>query len=116
MKQYRKPANAKDLREHGRITLAHGEATGHHHTVYADTETDVLPEAEFFEEPSGRRVLLALKPCVLRHQEHAPIALDPAKPVQFRQGDVLGTPIGEGAWQITRQREYAPDAIRNVMD
>ena len=116
LKTYRKPANIKDLREHGRITLALGEATGHHHTVYADAETDKFPEAEFFEEPDGRRVLLALKPCVLRHQEHGPITLDPQNPTQVRQGDVLLPPIGIGAWEVTRQREYAPGAIRNVSD
>lgn len=116
LKAYRKPTDTKDLREQGRITLAHGEVTGHHHTIYADTETDLIPDAEYFEEPDGRRVLLVTKPCVLRHQEHAPITLDPANPIQARQGDVLLTPIGTGAWKVTRQREYSPEAIRNVMD
>lgn len=116
LKAYRRPASVKDLREHGRITLAHGEVTGHHHTIYADAETDLIPDAEFFEEPHGRRVLLVQHPCVLRHQEHAPIALDPASPIQARQGDVLLTPIGIGAWEVTRQREYSPEAIRNVAD
>ena len=129
MNAYRKPIDTKDLREHGRIVLARGEVTGHHHSVYAatracasavldqanETETD-LPNAEYFEEPDGRRVLLVLAPCVLRHQEHGAIALDPAQPVQVRQGDVLLNPIGIGAWEVIRQREYSPKAIRNVTD
>lgn len=108
----------KDLTEDGRVILAHGEMTGHaHEVVAAEATTDpALPACEYFEEPDGRRVLLVLRPCVLRHQEHGPIRLDPARPVQFRQGDVLGTPIGDGAWHIQRQREYTPEAIRNVAD
>lgn len=106
----------RDLREQGRIILAHGEVTGHCHEV-VDAETCALPPAQFFEEPDGRRVLLVERPCLLRHQEHAPIALDPAKPVQWRQGDVLGQPIGPGTWAIVRQQEWAgPAAWRQVMD
>jgi hypothetical protein len=115
MKAYVKSAAAKDLRESGRIILAHGEVTGHAHEVMAREVLDI-PAAEFFEEPDGRRVLLVTRPCVLRHQEHGPIALDPAMPVQARQGDVLLNPIGNGAWEVRRQVEYSPEAIRSVAD
>lgn len=109
---------AKDLRENGRVILAHGEVTGHCHEVFAQPFDGVeeLPPFDYFEEPSGRRVLLVNRPCELRHQEHAPIALDPSSPQQFRQGDVLGNPIGPGAWEIVRQREYTPSEIRQVAD
>lgn len=121
MKTYRKPAQVTDLREAGRIILAHGEVTGHCHEVLEapcegtiDTE---IPAAEFFEEPgTGRRVLFATRKCVLRHDEHGFITLDPEAPTQVRQGDVLLNPIGKGAWEVVRQREYAPNAIRNVAD
>jgi hypothetical protein len=114
MKRLVRRKDRKDLRDNGRIILAHGEVTGHCHEIVG---TDVeLPDAEFFEEPDGRRVLLALKPCVLRHQEHAPIHLDPDHLIQARQGDVLLTPLGPGAWVVTRQREYSPEAIRQVAD
>lgn len=116
MKPYQKPSGSRDLCEHGRMTLAHGEATGHHHTVYADAETETLPRADFFEEPDGRRVLLALAPCQLRHQEHGTLVIDPDKPQQMRQGDVLLTPIGHGAWTVTRQTEYVRQERRMVMD
>lgn len=113
--RYRRPTETKDLREAGRIILAHGESTGHQHEVMGP-DTDQIPPAQFFEEPSGRRVLLVERPCVLTHQEHGSITLDPAHPQQVRQGDVLLTPIGDGAWEVTRQREYFPDAIRTVAD
>lgn len=116
MKMYRKPTGTKDLREAGRIVLAHGEMTGHHHSIYAGPDTDLIPDAEYFEEPDGRRILLALQPCVLRHQEHGVIALDPAKPTQVRQGDVLLNPIGPGAWQVIRQQEYVRGELRQVAD
>ncbi len=122
MRTYKKPAQTTDLRTNGRVILAEGEVTGHHHAVVdaaADIQDPVdvnIPAAEFFEEPDGRRVLLVTRPCLLTHQEHAPIALDPAKPAQWRQGDVYGLPIGAGAWEIRRQREFSPEAIRQVAD
>ncbi len=120
-KTYVRPAQTTDLCEGGRIILAHGEVTGHAHEVVdtcvvLDPAELEIPAAEFFEEPDGRRVLLVNSPCVLRHQEHGPVALDPAKPVQARQGDVLLNPIGAGAWEVIRQREYTPEAIRQVAD
>lgn len=121
MKAYCKPAQVKDLREAGRIILAHGEVTGHAHQVLdacdlQDPAEIDIPAAEFFEEPDGRRVLLVNRPCVLKHEEHGLIALDPARPIQVRQGDVLLNPIGDGAWEVIRQREYSPEEIRNVAD
>lgn len=121
MKRYQKPEGAKDLREDGRAILAWGEVTNHHHQVFDACDTldpaEVeIPAADFFEEPDGRRVLLVNRPCVLRHQEHAPIALNPAQPTQARQGDVLLNPIGDGAWEVIRQSEHTPEAIRGVAD
>lgn len=108
----------QSARENGRIVLAHGEVTGHlHEVVTADTGLPPgMDAAQFFTEPDGTRVLLLLEPAVLRHQEHDPIALDPAKPVQARQGDVLLTPAGPGAWKVTRQVEYTPERIVTVAD
>jgi len=93
-----RPRVGKDAREHGRVVLAHGEVTGHAHEVVAATKTTTAPPAQFFEEPDGTRVLFVDQPCVLVHQEHGPIALAP------------------GCYRVTRQREYAPDAIRTVAD
>lgn len=115
---YMKPAGAKDLREHGRIILAHGEATGHCHEIVAEVGAPVdLPPAQFFEEPDGRRVLLAVAPGALHHDEHGLIHLNPQRPQQVRQGDVLLNPIGPGAWHVIRQRAgYSPESIRQVAD
>lgn len=85
-----------DAREGGRIILAHGEVTGHAHEVLDPAGS--LPAAQFFEAPDGRRFLLVEQACVLTHQEHGPIALAP------------------GAYEVVRQREYSPEAIRNVAD
>lgn len=125
----------RDIREAGRIILAHGEVTGHNHEILlAETETvPTLEQAQFFEL-DGRRELVTLAQCVLRHQEHGAIALDPVAaqrgaellargetaipiPGQYRQGDVLLHPIGYGAWLCIGQREqYQPDAWRQVAD
>jgi hypothetical protein len=115
MDTYRRPTHTRDLRENRRVILAHGEATGHAHEVVLAIDPDhaTLSPAEFFEEPTGRRVLLIDRPCQLRHEEHAAIALNPATHAQVRQGDVLLEPIGRGAWEVIRQREYAPRAVEH---
>lgn len=89
------PSGAK--RAKGKIILAHGEATGHAHTIEDRDSADwwVLPgrgtrsEEQYLEVEKGASVV---------HQEHAPIVL-PA-----------------GRYKVTRQREYSPEAIRNVAD
>lgn len=129
-----------DKREQGRIILAHGEVTGHcHEVVTVEGATPDLGLAQFFEEPDGTRVLIALdKTRVslgLRHDEHGLIQIDPAEarrgverlkggplapgetiPGQYRQGDVLLHPIGDGIWRVERQRELEPEGWRQVAD
>jgi hypothetical protein len=108
----------RDLREDGRIVLAHGEVTGHAHEVLLAMETDTVPafdQAQFFEV-DGRRELVVLAPCVLRHQEHSAMLLYPdgsstcrdqtvSYPALLRQGDVLLRPLGPGVWQHIQQIE-----------
>ncbi len=84
-------AVAVDL-EGGRIVLAHGEVTGHAHAI-ADVDRVTM-----FEVDAGIRYLDVQMESHLRHEEHAPIALPPGK------------------YRVTRQREYTPEAIRNVAD
>ena len=81
------------------VVLADGEATGHAHRVVAvDQSCDERPAAQVFEERSGHRFLLVERTCVLTHDEHRPIALDP------------------GLYRITIQREYQPEGITRVAD
>lgn len=85
------PADAKKQpAENGRIILAYGEATGHHHSVDIDA-------ADWWKNGDEQFVDVKVATQVV-HQEHAPINLTP------------------GRYKITRQREYSPEAIRNVAD
>lgn len=108
----------KDLRTvDSRIILAEGEVTGHCHEVV--TEAGLPPDmatAQYFEEPDGTRVLIALAPCILKHDEHGEILLDPACPKQVAQGDLLLTPRGEGCWVVDRQRELMAGVWIRVSD
>lgn len=78
-------------RDRGRIVLAYGEVTGHAHAI-------VEKDAALVRSSDGRTFLRLDAPAVVRHEEHAPVSL-PA-----------------GAYEIVHQREYAPDAIRDVLD
>ena len=66
--------------EDGRLILARGEATGHHHSVPATAGTLVQRDDVMF--------LTLTELTAVTHQEHAPIMLTP------------------GVWQVTRQREW----------
>lgn len=86
------PSELKDVpRDNGRIVLAYGEVTGHAHAI-----TNRI--ARFYENTTGDRFLKLDKPAALTHEEHGTINL-PA-----------------GNYRVIRQREYSPEAIRNVAD
>jgi len=76
--------------QRGRLILARGEATGHHHSVSANV-------AELFDF-GGRTVLVVKEPTTLDHQEHAQIEVQP------------------GIYWVVIQREYHPEEIRRVQD
>lgn len=80
-------------RENGRVVLAHGEVTGHTHSI-------VEPNAKLYEIPGDTvgRVLWLPNGGIVEHEEHGPIELPP------------------GNYQIIRQREYTPLGERKVLD
>lgn len=80
-------------RDQGRVVLAYGEVTGHAHAIHA-------PGVEQVELPSGERVLRVdpVSQALLHHEEHAGLAIAP------------------GEYTVIRQREYTPEAVRNVAD
>lgn len=89
------PKNRKKLaRESGRVVLAHGEATGHHHSL-VDEHVDLFETAD---EAGVTFLEVREAMAALTHQEHATITLPP------------------GNYRVTRQREYSPEEIRNVRD
>ena len=90
------PRNAKAVhRENGKLILAHGEATGHHHAFDVDVTNVELVTKEGADE---LYLLVHGTPAPLTHQEHDTIHVDP------------------GAYEVRRQREYAPEEIRQVAD
>lgn len=77
--------------QNGRIILALGEATGHHHSLAADA-------ADWWKDGSDNQFVSLEETTSLEHQEHAPIKLAP------------------GHYRVRRQREYSPEEIRHVAD
>ena len=91
------PQNTKPVpREAGRVVLAHGEITGHHHSIVDDGAE--LVTAEHANELRVWLSVTAAEPVALTHQEHDTILVDP------------------GLYEVRRQREYSPEALRNVQD
>lgn len=90
------PAGAQDVTPNDRIVLAHGEVTGHAHAIAPG-------EAREFSMKDAvgvvkRFLSVVTGTATVRHEEHAPIPLPP------------------GTYEIVQQREYTPEAIRNVAD
>jgi hypothetical protein len=80
-----------DWAKEGRVILAYGEVTGHAHALG-------LSFASMFATEAGQRFLKVKEGAELTHEEHATI-----KPVP-------------GVYEVIQQREYTPEAIRNVAD
>ena len=85
------PKGKKIKAQNGRLILALGEVTGHHHSVaVVDAEMVETAEAVF---------LKIMRATPLEHQEHGSITLAP------------------GSYRVIRQREYQPRALpRRVAD
>lgn len=81
--------------DNGRVVLAYGEVTGHAHAI-------ACTEAKSFSmtDAAGavRRFLDVASGATLKHEEHSAL------------------PLPSGVYEIVQQREYFPDAIRNVAD
>lgn len=81
-------------RENGRVVLAHGDVTGHAHAI-ADQHVDLYASEQ---ELGVTFIEVRDTKAELKHEEHATIQLSP------------------GNYRVIRQREYSPEAIRNVAD
>lgn len=88
--------NATD--EKGVAVLAYGEVTGHKHQISRG-------EVKFFSREEDKNNMFAPKflevvseTAILTHEEHFPLTLE------------------KGIYEISIQREYFPEEIRNVMD
>lgn len=83
-------------RDQGRVILAYGEVTGHAHALVDDNVALYMPRPDSTKK--DRLLNIVKGPVMLRHEEHGPIPLKP------------------GLYIVRRQREYTPEAIRNVAD
>jgi len=76
----------------GPVILAHGEVTGHAHQIHKGANLYMDPESQ------ATYVEIAEAIADLTHEEHATV------------------PLEKGIYRVVRQREYSPEAIRNVAD
>ena len=92
------PAGATDVTDGNRIVLAHGEVTGHAHAIY-EPQTKALPRGKARMWSAGaERYIQVIEATAVKHEEHAPVALD------------------HGVYRVVHQREYTPEEIIRVAD
>ena len=77
--------------ENGKLILARGEATGHHHSVPSHV-------AKLFAAVAGLMILKVAQETELTHQEHGPVKL----------------PVGD--YEVRVQQEWSPLGWRQVLD
>ena len=91
-------------REAGRVILARGESTGHHHSFGGSVELyEAEPGKPFkVKTPDGTLAdalfVRVLETDTLEHQEHSPVEVSP------------------GDYWVIMPREYTPQAIRRSTD
>ena len=88
------PTDAKRLHPEGRIILAAGEVTGHHHAIALMEGIQI----EAYEKDGKTYLHIEGGDAVLGHEEHGKITLGP------------------GIYESWIQKEYTPEEIRNVAD
>jgi hypothetical protein len=93
--------------DNNRIVLAYGEVTGHAHAIALPApvagvekgkELAVPKKTAVLWDAGAERFLQVLEKTSLRHEEHAPIPIEP------------------GIYKVVRQREYDPEQNRMVAD
>ncbi len=77
----------------GRTVLAYGEVTGHAHAIASDAAALWALAGNV-----ANNLLEVTKTVVLKHEEHSPIEITPGK------------------YEIVRQREWTPEAVKFVAD
>lgn len=93
-----KPARVKQAKPvHGRLVLAEGEITGHAHTIMEQDGVRLVTQGEA-DELRMWLLVTTSEPVELEHDEHATLTVPP------------------GVYEVTRQREYAPEAPIRVTD
>ena len=85
--------------EDGRLVLAHGEATGHHHSFGARAGITL-----FRDDTLGPYLVEVTGPAALEHQEHASLTMAPSPSNTT------------GRFHVLRQRVYQGGMTRKVED
>jgi len=86
--------NRKDIKENNIAVLAHGEVTGHKHQIKEGIVNFFTIENMF----DHKYLEVLSDTAILEHEEHTEIVLN------------------KGLYEVTIQREYTPEEIRNVLD
>ena len=92
------PAGDRKKRENA--TVAYGEVTGHSHALAAEDRglAEVLEIGDGLYVHVSEGGIRIEGGATFVHEEHGPVTLPP------------------GDYEVTIQREYSPEAIRNVID
>jgi len=109
------PVNTKPGKlDNGRIVLAYGEVTGHAHAIQAGDAVSIR-ELDCSGEYADCYLRKASDPRATGPHVHRFLRVD-GESVELTHEEHNAHMIAPGDYEVTIQREYSPEEIRNVAD
>lgn len=104
-------------RENGRVVLAHGEVTGHSHAVAEPEAAMQVLDDQAAMAAAARKLLASVGLTVEIRDEDVIGVLHTPNAASVSHEEHGTIPLAAGSHHVVlRQREYSPEAIRNVRD
>jgi hypothetical protein len=106
----------KAPREGGRVVLAHGEVTGHSHAIADERAALYVLDDRAAMAAAARELLASVGLTMEVRDEEVVGVLDTPRDAALVHEEHASIPLTNRRHVVIRQREYAPDAIRQVAD
>jgi hypothetical protein len=103
-------------RDKGRVVLAYGEVTGHAHAITDGGVALMVLDDQAAMAKAARELLAEVGLTVEIRDEDVVGVLDVEETAALTHEEHATIPLDQGAHVVLRQREYSPEAIRQVAD
>lgn len=106
----------KAPREAGRVVLAHGEVTGHSHAIASEGAALYVLDDRAAMAAAARELLASVGLTMEVRDEEVVGVLDTPDEATVVHEEHAPIPLTDRRHVVLRQREYSPEAIRQVAD
>ena len=103
-------------RDHGRVVLAYGEVTGHSHAIADEGAVLTVLDHRAEMAEAARKLLAEVGLTTEIRDEDVVGVLEVPVPAELVHEEHAAVELADERYVVLRQREYAPEAIRQVAD